>query len=149
MKKQKGSASTRQGGFTLMELLVVIAIIGILSSIVLASLNKARDKGQDAKVKAQLSGVKNAAVSYQDTNGDFGLATDACDNMFADGPSGMAAYTDLTNYPPNTNITCRSDGASYAMTGTLISTTDFWCVDSTGAAQEIPADLAAGDTTCN
>ena len=31
----------RNGGFTLIELLVVIAIIGILSSIVLVSLNSA------------------------------------------------------------------------------------------------------------
>lgn len=39
---------SNQKGFTLIELLVVISIIGLLSSVVLASLRSARDKGQVA-----------------------------------------------------------------------------------------------------
>jgi prepilin-type N-terminal cleavage/methylation domain-containing protein len=41
-------------GFTLLELLVVVSIISMLSSVVLASVNKARSKAKDIKTIAEM-----------------------------------------------------------------------------------------------
>lgn len=60
-----------KNGFTLIELLVVIAIIGILSSVVLASLNTARGKARDAKRASEVRQLKTALEFYYDTNGFY------------------------------------------------------------------------------
>jgi len=58
----------KRGGFTLIELLVVIAIIGILSSIVMASLNSARAKSRDAKRLSDIKSLQLALELYFDYN---------------------------------------------------------------------------------
>ncbi|CAN5716564.1 hypothetical protein BH11PAT2_BH11PAT2_08070 [soil metagenome] len=55
-------------GFTLIELLVVIAIIGLLSSIVLASLNSARVRARDAERISNMEQVRNAIETYANDN---------------------------------------------------------------------------------
>ena len=54
--------------FTLIELLVVIAIIGILASLLLPSLGKARKKSQTAVCTSNLKQINNAVIMYIDDN---------------------------------------------------------------------------------
>ena len=69
---RRGHGKTR--GFTLIELLVVIAIIGILSSVVLASLNSARQKGRDARRISDIKQIQLALELYYDANGQYPTA---------------------------------------------------------------------------
>lgn len=62
------SSGTR--GFTLIELLVVVAIIGLLSSVILASLNGARLKGRDARRLSDIKQMQVALELYYDDNGN-------------------------------------------------------------------------------
>lgn len=72
-----------KSGFTLIELLVVIAIIGVLSAVVLASLNSARTKGSDTAVMSSLGNSRAQAALFYDLNDQRyvitpGSATDVC-----------------------------------------------------------------------
>jgi type II secretion system protein G len=64
-------------GFTLIELLVVIAIIGILSSVVLASLNTAREKSRDARRVTDINQLKLALELYYDDNAGYPVVATA------------------------------------------------------------------------
>ncbi|MBI4837402.1 MAG: prepilin-type N-terminal cleavage/methylation domain-containing protein [Candidatus Portnoybacteria bacterium] len=66
-----GQVAAKTKGFTLIELLVVIAIIGLLSSIVLVSLNSARGKARDTKRVGDLRQMQIALEMYFNVNGAY------------------------------------------------------------------------------
>ncbi len=58
-------------GFTLIELLVVVAIIGMLSSMVLVSVNSSRIKSRDARRLSDLSQIQKALELFYSQNGRY------------------------------------------------------------------------------
>jgi prepilin-type N-terminal cleavage/methylation domain-containing protein len=129
---------TNTRGFTLIELLVVIAIIGILASVVLASLNTARDKGIDASVKENLFGLRSSAAIYLDDNS--GVYLGFCNSQSALDSLSSATSTVagvLTNGGLGDGECLDSNSAWAAWVNLREASTTAWCVDSTGAAASI------------
>jgi len=117
MKMFKIKNSTK--GFTLIELLVVIAIIGILSSVVLASLNSARKSGRDAKRVADIKQIQLALELYFDANMTTGYPTTL-------GPLVTAGYIPILPKDPSTNIAYGSETTPfYAALGSGSSCTSY------------------------
>lgn len=63
--------------FSLIELLVVIAIIGILASLLLPSLGKARKKAQSSVCQNKLKQISTASFMYAEDNDNFAPLNDA------------------------------------------------------------------------
>ncbi len=102
----------KNGGFTLIELLVVIAIIGILASVVLASLNTARQKSRDARRIADVKQIQNALELYYDSNS----------NVYPDALSALiTTYIPVVPNDPSggSYLYCQLSSGSYQLAANL------------------------------
>jgi len=58
-------------GFTLIELLVVVSLIGVLSTLVIANLNSARERARDAGRKSDLRNIQTALRLHYNDEGSY------------------------------------------------------------------------------
>ena len=135
-----------QKGFTLIELLVVIAIIGILASIVLASLNTARDRGRDASARASMSQTRAQMEIFYDQqipvtyDAGCGSADVAKLTAAADAQNGALAAP-----------VC-DDGAASSQKWAAkvqLNNNSWYCVDGGGVAKETIANPVITDQACD
>jgi prepilin-type N-terminal cleavage/methylation domain-containing protein len=143
LKKEK------REGFTLIELLVVVAIIGILASIVLASLNDAKLKGNDAGVKSNLNTIRSVTeIFYSNNKNSYlpsGGATFSINTCPAYDVSGTNMLSkDKTIADAIVEAVKRGNGSScynskdvWAVAVGLKSNANAsWCVDSGGSSKQ-------------
>lgn len=157
-------------GFTLIELLVVIAIIGLLASIVLAALSTARQKGANAAIESDLGTVRTQAeLRYSDNtpnsyNGSvFYLCASTNTATYTDSviwnaltAADAAAGNTGNSWHQNTSTAgptigdCQTNGSAYMIEFPLvgISPQAYWCVDSTGVAEQTATVVAANTFKC-
>lgn len=136
MKKKKDKFLR---GFTIIELIVVIAVIAVLATIVSANVVNYIDKSKNAAIKGNMANLFTYGVTYYIDNDSY---NNFCNN------SGTDVFIDEINKIASPDsITCICDTGSNCnnaeawctvvkLRGSLSSTGNYFCIDSTGKKKE-------------
>ena len=127
----------------------MIAIIGLLASVVLASINSARDKGANAAAKSSLNNARaQAELFYDDNARSYDDGTDA---VCTTGTNNLSTLLTAADNAVTAADVCFDTAAGWAASIDLNAPAGFYCVDSTGFGGELLVDpaLSAADVVCN
>jgi prepilin-type N-terminal cleavage/methylation domain-containing protein len=142
--------------FTLIELLVVIAIIGILSGLIVISMNGSINSANDAKRKANIDAIRKALVIYGALNGNVYPVEAGC-NIGALGGSNpcstlISKISDLLPSPPKDPTTGGyytyvSNGTDYTVSALLSNSNFYTYSPSTGFVNSVAQVFTTVGTT--
>lgn len=141
----------KQRGFTIIELLVVITIIGLLTSVILPRVGVVRDKGADALVKTNFSGLVSQAEILWEAAGDYAaVCSDATVIAALEGASDKTTGS-IGNY------VCYDEVGGWAASVPMAeinqvggsSGTDYWCVEQGVAPLLRDTQIAVDAITCS
>jgi prepilin-type N-terminal cleavage/methylation domain-containing protein len=133
----------KRSGFTLIELLIVIAIIGVLAAVVLPRVQRATERGQDARIIAGIESFSKTGISEEIENGTFNIVCGM--NSVATATALLALSESLQ--ANSDDFRCYSDSTAFAASAALESG-QYWCADSAGGKGEVAGPLALGATVC-
>ncbi len=153
---------SNQSGFTLIELLVVIAIIGIISSIVMVSLDRARNNARDAAIKqqvkdyattlelewTQVGDLQNHQTGWVGNSGTFNpdcageTYTGAFGSKFREFCQGILNLTTVTS--PNMFYVGSAAGGNTFSVMILLNNENWFCRGSSGQTYEGPVNSWTG-----
>lgn len=112
--------AAHQKGFTFFEFLILVTVIGILSAVVLASLNAARNQSFDSSIKSNLATIKIQSTMVYDLGGA----------SYAQ----VCSHASIAPLLKEVGATCTGAVSSWAVSAPRppMAVSPFWCADSTG-----------------
>lgn len=118
-------------GFTLIELLVVIAIIGLLASVILASLSTVQAKARDARRMEDINSLQKSLALYASNNGTYPVSM-ASTTLVNDTGPGQAliasdAISTMPKDPADPTYTYKYDTNNIGSTYNL-----YFCLETNG-----------------
>jgi prepilin-type N-terminal cleavage/methylation domain-containing protein/prepilin-type processing-associated H-X9-DG protein len=132
---------SKKAGFTLVELLVVIGIIALLISILLPSLNKARETANRVKCQSNLSQIGKALLLYSNENKGAFPRTKADSTGTIDYTNG--GFADADPFTSGNVVNNSIPAAMFLLIRTQDLTTEVFTCPSGSAEKDLMANSAA------